>query len=58
MSAPPVRISRGVATARPSELQGLLYPIYAGVRNYAQDHGIDTKQGSWTLTLTWTENEK
>lgn len=54
----PVVIRRGMATVNPSELQGLLYPLYAGVRSYAQDQGLDTKRGTWALSLAWTEDEK
>lgn len=44
-----------MATHSPHDLNGLLYPLYSGVRKYAKDNGIDTTKGSWALTLTWTE---
>lgn len=55
MSEAPAVIRRGMVTHSPHDLNGLLHPLYSGVRKYAKDNGIDTTKGSWALTLTWTE---
>ena len=56
MSDSPTMIQRGLEATSPQELQGLLYPLYSGVKKYARENGIDTTSGRWGLTLTWLEN--
>lgn len=50
-------ITRGMASSSPHDLQALIYPLYAGVKKYARDNDIDTNDGEFTLTLTWTEKK-
>lgn len=50
-------ISRGLAVDNPHALQSLLYPLYSGVHQYANDHGIPMK-GTYTLTLTFVPEEQ
>ena len=57
MSDSPTMIQRGLEATSPQELQGLLYPLYSGVKKYARENGIDTTSGRWGLTLTWLEKK-
>lgn len=51
------RISRAMVTRKAQDLQGFLYPLFSGVRNYARENKIDTTKGVWVLTMAWQEEE-
>lgn len=41
----------------PKDLVGTMYPVFAGIKHYARDNGIDVNKGRWTLHITWEGNE-
>lgn len=52
-----VTITRGMTVDDPKDLVGTMYPVFAGIKHYARDNGIDVNKGRWTLHITWEGNE-
>lgn len=53
----PTSITRSMTVTSPHDLQGLLYPLYSGVKRYGRETGQDTTTGQWVLQLTWVEKK-
>lgn len=51
MSDARVVVSRTMAADSPHELVGLVYPLYASSKRFAQEKGFDLSECSYRLTL-------